>query len=330
MEDEPHVKYDSIHNIVLKAFPSSRLDNMGLPCGVQAFKDHGPRPVMGTGMYSEVQYTCFDIVRDLGLRILHKLALEIAHDSERAQTIYVKDVLKALRKLGHPQSLELTDGSGLPSCPSVNTIKRGRAAPGGGRKQGSSRQQLIDAQSQMFAQLKAQEDARPQPVGGDRGATRRTLIAVSKGAPSDCLYLPDKYFALLTRWIFTGVEGQAPTMTPGARALIQHAVEQSLMWIIESSWEGMQGYTGRSSLTAHDILVMMEILRKRAEILRGELPEYPGLDELEEELLHKQRSRGRGGSVRGRSSRGRGAERRRSRSPPGPDPDSNAETSGSE
>ena len=81
----------------------------------------------------------------------------------------------------------------------------------------------------MFAQLKAQDDARPQPVGGDRGATRRALIAVSKGAPSDCLYLPDKYFALFTRWMFTGVEGQAPTMTPGARALIQHDVEQSLM-----------------------------------------------------------------------------------------------------
>ena len=98
----------------------------------------------------------------------------------------------------------------------------------------------------------------------------------------------------------------------------------------------MQGYTGRSSLIAHDILVMMEILRKRAEILRGELPEYQGLDELEEELLHKQaqRSRGRGGFVRGggggRRSRGRGVERRRSRSPRGSDPDSNAETSGSE
>jgi len=136
MEEVPadNVKYDSIHNIVLEAFPSSRLDNMGLPCGVQAFKDHGPRAVMGTGMYSEVQYTCFDIVRDLGMRILHKLVLEIAHDSERAQTIYVKYVQKALRKLGHPQNLELLDGSSLPPCPSVSSVKRGRAAPIESRK----------------------------------------------------------------------------------------------------------------------------------------------------------------------------------------------------
>ena len=85
---------ESMHAIVLEAFPAARLDNMGLPCGVGSFKESGQSVVMGTGMYSGVQYTCIDIVREIALRILHRLVLELVHDSEREcrSTIYVAGV----------------------------------------------------------------------------------------------------------------------------------------------------------------------------------------------------------------------------------------------
>jgi len=76
-------KRQSMHTVVMEAFPSSRLDNMGLPCGVGSFKESGQSVVMGTGMYSGVQYTCFDVVREIALRIPHRLVLELVHDSER-------------------------------------------------------------------------------------------------------------------------------------------------------------------------------------------------------------------------------------------------------
>ena len=46
---------ESMHTVVMEAFPSARLDNMGLPCGVERFQDKGGREVIGTGMYSAVQ-----------------------------------------------------------------------------------------------------------------------------------------------------------------------------------------------------------------------------------------------------------------------------------
>ena len=93
---------ESMHAVVLEAFPSTRLDNMGLPRGVGSFKESGQSIVMGTGMYSGIQYTCFDVVREIGLRILHRLVLELVHDSERAgrATIYVADVRRAFKQFG--------------------------------------------------------------------------------------------------------------------------------------------------------------------------------------------------------------------------------------
>ena len=36
---------ESMHAVVLEAFPSTRLDNMGLPCGVGSFKESGQNRV---------------------------------------------------------------------------------------------------------------------------------------------------------------------------------------------------------------------------------------------------------------------------------------------
>ena len=152
-------KRESMHQVVMEAFPSSRLDNMGLPCGVERFQEKGGREVIGTGMFSAVQYSCFDVVREIALRIMHRLVLELVHDSERAgrSTIYVADVRRAFKQLGFPQTLEISDANSLPPCPSITSIKLGRNAPSQGskRKQGSERQALIDEQSRRYAEILA-------------------------------------------------------------------------------------------------------------------------------------------------------------------------------
>ena len=309
---------ESMHAVVLEAFPSTRLDNMGLPCGVGSFKESGPSAVMGTGMYSGVRYTCFDVVRELALRILHRLVLDIVHDSERVRrgTVYVADVRRALRQLGFPQTLEMiSDANTLPSCPSVSAIKKGPS--GNKRKPGSERQSLIEEQSQKYKELLAQEAGNVPALGGERGASRRALIALHQGGPAPpCLYLPVKYFQLLTTWMFTGAEGHAVSLTPGAKALIQHGVEEAMMWVVSSAWQGLRGFTNRTALTGHDIVVMTDILRRNAERLRGDLPDYDGLDALDRLLLGEQqraegnRGRGRGRSA-GSSSGGRAGQKRR-------------------
>ena len=272
---------------------------------------------MGTGMYSAVQYSCFDVVREVALRIMHRLVLELVHDSERAghAHIYVADVRRAFKNMGSPVTLEISDANSLPTCPSTKSIKEGRLAPSQTRTrtQDSARQSLIDAQASRYAEITARDAARAPALGDQRGATRRALISMHEGMPRPhCLYLPVKYFDMLTTWMFAGADEQPPTLTPGAKSLLQFGVEGTLMWLIESSWKGVRGYTGRSSLFPHDIVVMTDILRRSDERLRGDLPEYHGLDELEHALLRTQpradgssRGRGRGRSARGKATGGR-------------------------
>ena len=314
---------ESMHTVVMEAFPSARLDNMGLPCGVERFQEKGGREVMGTGMYSAVQYSCFDVVREIALRIMHRLVLECVHDSERAcrSTIYVADVRRAFKNMGSPVTLDISDANTLPTCPSTKSIKEGRSAPSQTRKrkQESERQSLIDEQSRMYAEIIAGEAARAPALGDQRGGTRRALISMHQGMPRPhCLYLPVKYIDMLTTWMFDGADDQPPTLTPGAKSLMQFGVEETLMWLIESSWKGVRGYTGRTSITAHDIAVMIDILRRSDERLRGDLPEYHGLDDIERAMLgthHRadssKRGRGRGAGGRATDRRGSGQKRRR-------------------
>ena len=78
MADNPagHVSYHSIHDIVLEAFPQSKLDHLSLPAGCERWQD-GAKLVKGSGMYSEIIYSGFDVLREFGMRILHKLVQEI-------------------------------------------------------------------------------------------------------------------------------------------------------------------------------------------------------------------------------------------------------------
>ena len=135
-----------------------------------------------------------------------------------------------------------------------------------------------------------------------------------------CLYLPVEYFDMLTTWMFAGAADNPPTLTPGAKSLMQFGVEETLMWLIESARKGVRGYSGRTSISAHDIVVMIDILRRSDERLRGDLPEYHGLDELERALLGTQRKadsskrgRGRGRSTGGTATEGRGSSKKRHR-----------------
>ena len=60
------VKYQSIHKIVLAAFPQTRLDNLSLRAGCERWQD-GVKVVKGSGMYSEIKYTGFDVFRERAL-----------------------------------------------------------------------------------------------------------------------------------------------------------------------------------------------------------------------------------------------------------------------
>ena len=73
------------------------------------------------------------------------------------------------------------------------------------------------------------------------------------------------------------------------------------MWLVASSWQCLLGLANRIALTGHDIVVMIDILRRNAERLRGDLPEYVGSDELDRLLLGSHRNEGNGGRGRGRS-----------------------------
>ena len=63
------------------------------------------------------------------------------------------------------------------------------------------------------------------------------------------------------------------------------------------------------------VLTLVQILKERGEILKGNLPEYHGLDQLDAAVTAKRADEGTSstgsgeGRVRGRSSRGRGRRR---------------------
>ena len=282
--------------------------------------------ITGTGMYSTVEYTCFDVLADLGLRVLDRLVDEVlgVRGAERARaTVSISDVKRARERLGCSPSVALEDNETLAACPSSRLIQRGRRAPGEPAAAGrfDPRQQMIDVHSQRYASLLEAETARDS--GSDRGAVRRALIALHRETPAvPCLYLPDNHFSSLTRWILTGRQTPAPTLTPGARSLLQCTVEQTLQWVLKSTVVAVAGIASRRTITGNDIAVMHGILKEREDILQGELPSYEGLDRLAAALLDRRSSSARGGAAPGgRSSRGRNRGRgARSRSRRIPEP----------
>ena len=128
---------------------------------------------------------------------------------------------RSMKNIGFPVTLDISDANTLPTCPSTKSIKDGRSAPSQTRKrkQESERQSLIDEQSRRYAEIIAREAARAPALGDQRGGTRRALISMHQGMPRPhCLYLPVKYFDMLTTWMFDGADDQPPTLTPGRKA----------------------------------------------------------------------------------------------------------------
>ena len=198
-----NVKYRSIHQIILEAFPKYKLDDLSLPAGCERFQD-GDKRVKGTGMYSDLTYSGFDVLRELGMRILHKLVQEIVRMKNLVErpraNVGVEAVYDALDELGVPRTIDLADEDNLPPCPSSRTITRGRRE---GSQRLDGRQSLIDALHESYSRRVEEAAARAAPVGGDRGSERRMLIDVYNDdatPPLDCLFFPDKYFSQLTRW----------------------------------------------------------------------------------------------------------------------------------
>ena len=73
-----HVKYQSIHEIILAAFPQTRLDNLSLRAGCERWQD-GVKVVKGSGMYSEIKYTGFDVIRERALARAIAYRISAAH-----------------------------------------------------------------------------------------------------------------------------------------------------------------------------------------------------------------------------------------------------------
>ena len=173
-----NVRYQSIHDIVLEAFPQTKLDHMSLPAGCERFQD-GAKQVKGTGMYSDIIYSGFDVLRELGMRILHRLVQEIVRMKnlvERGRAnVGVEAVYDALDELGVARTIDLADGDNLPPCPSSRTITRGRRE---GSQRLDGRQSLIGALHESYTRRAEEAAARAAPVGGDRGSERRMLIDV--------------------------------------------------------------------------------------------------------------------------------------------------------
>jgi len=184
-------------------------------------------------MYSEIVYSGFDVLRETGMRILHRLVHEIVRvrnqDQRVRANVDVEYVYDARMALGLKPTISMVDADKLLPCPSRESIVRGR---GDARDRGP-RAGLIDILSGRYAQRAQQAAARAPALGDVRGAEREMLIDLySESFPEDCLFLPDKYFSQLTRWVFAGVEGTVPALSPGARNLIQLTVEETLLWII--------------------------------------------------------------------------------------------------
>ena len=328
MDDSPPSPfgYVAMHRIVREAFSPTRLDNLSLACGVESWKESGPQVITGTGMYSGVAYNCFDVLADLGLRILDRLVEEIVQirGAERARSaVVVSDVKRARERLRCASSVSIQDDETLAPCPSSRLIQRGRRAPGEPAPLGrfDPRQRMIDVHSQRYAQLLEAETARDS--GNERGAARRALIALHREG-MECLYLPYNHFNSLTKWAFTGRQTSAPTLTAGAKSLLQCTVEQALQWVLKSTAVAVAGIASRRAISGNDIATMHDVLKQREGILQGELPSHDGLDSLDAAFPERRPNSARGaGAVRGRlssrgRSRGRGA---RSRSPRLPEPD---------
>ena len=312
----PRAHYTEMPPSVLEAFPKTRLDNMSIACGCERWQDSiGSKHVVGTGIYSGITYTSFDMLRDIGLRSLNQLIQEIVRirGSSARSTFHTADVQKARESLGIAQTIAVSDTDTLEPCPSTKSIQRLREEPG---DEGDVPEGLLQSLGRKYAELFRQYSSRAPPVGGDKGYSRRLLIDLYRGSDVRCLYLPHSKFSNLIRWIFTGVQNSAPTLTSGARTLIQLTVEETLAWVMRSTWTAISELTVRKAISASDLLTVAQILKERGKILQGALPEYRDLDKLDAAVSAKRADAGAASStgtgerrVRGRSSRGRGGGR---------------------
>ena len=184
-------RYTTMPPSVLEAFPKTRLDNMSIACGCERCVQYlvGSKQVVGTGIYSGITYTSFDMLRDISLRSLNRLVEEIVRvrDSSPRSTFYAADVQRARQNLGIAEAISVSDPNTLPHCPSAKQITRSRDEP---RNEGDSPQGLLGELSQRYAELFRQHSSRDPALGGDRGSTRRLLIDLYRGTPARCLYLP--------------------------------------------------------------------------------------------------------------------------------------------
>ena len=122
------VSYEHVHTKVTESMPNRRLDHMCISVGCDGLQGTvGVRPITGSGMYSEVAYTAFDMAREVGLKILHRLVMEIVRmrteGNEYRATIYVEDVARASRQLGI-NTIDMDDAGNLPGCVAPETIAR--------------------------------------------------------------------------------------------------------------------------------------------------------------------------------------------------------------
>ena len=105
-------------------------------------------------MYSEIKYTGFDVIRDIGLRVLHKLIEQIVRTREEDErgnsSVDVEDVYNARAELCLARTIELVDADKLPTCPSTRSIMQGRTE---GNVRAESRRPLIDALSHRYNQM---------------------------------------------------------------------------------------------------------------------------------------------------------------------------------
>ena len=315
-------KKTELHTIVQQAFPKKRFVNMAIAAGCESIKEStGSPPVTGTGMYSEIAYNGFDMLREIAMSTLHKLAQAVveARDQNRIEreTINVEDVIRGRARLRlTTDGIDLGDSAHYPPCLSPTTItaraRSGNAAQPEAKQRARGRQ--LDAEATRYAaafQAHAQND---QPL--NRGELRRQLIELRRQAQTDpCLHFPEVYFAQLLRWVLNGIQGHEATLSSGAKSLIQFTVEETLLWLIKSTWVAVTGMSPKKAIYARDIATMWGILEQREPILQGDLPEYPGLDDLDRALAETVPKRVN--SSKGNGSRFRKNER--SRSPHGRD-----------
>ena len=281
-------KKTEVHNIVQQAFPKKRLVNMAIAAGCESIKEStGSPPVTGTGMYSEIAYNGFDMLREIAMSTLHKLAQAVveARDQNRIEreTINVEDVIRGRARLRlTTDGIDLGDSAHYPPCLSPSTItaraRSANAAQPEAKQRARGRQ--LGAEAARYAAAFQANDLPP-----NRGELRRQLIELRRQAQTDpCLHFPDLYFAQLLRWVLNGIQGHDATLSSGAKSLIQFTVEETLLWLIKSTWVAVTGMSPKKAIYARDLATMWGILEQRELILQGDLPEYPGLDDIDRAL----------------------------------------------